>query len=207
MNSGYKISFDKTAPILEWVLNKSNRNKHITELPEHNGLAVVKDNLHIPSLSMYEDGFPYKNLYDISKEILSFYQLPGHTVIEPNYGYMVCYSENGHSVHEHNDPNFYYEGPDESLIEDKPDDYLNEVIHTRFNLLISKPIKGGNPVICGREYDVEENEVWRCLAGVDKHSTTEVEGPKPRIILSFGFFVPVGFAIKNSWYKPNNNLK
>jgi hypothetical protein len=204
MNSGYKISSSKTSPILEWILDKNNRDKHITEIPEHNGMAVVKDNLQIPSVVMYKDGFPYKDLYDISKEILSFYQLPDSIRIEPNYGYMLCYSENGHWVHEHNDPNFYYEGPDESLIENKPDGYLNEVIHTRFNLLISKPTKGGNPVICDQEYDVEENEVWRCLAGFDKHGTTKVEGSKPRIILSFGFFVPTEIAIKNSWYKPNN---
>ena len=39
------------------------------------------------------------------------------------------------------------------------------------------------------EYDVKENEVWRCIAGIDKHYTTRVAGDKPRILLSFGYFI------------------
>ena len=205
MNSNYIVDIKHTDPILEWVLNKNNRDKYITEEPEHGGHVVVRDNVQTNPQDLIESGFPYKELYNIAEEIKSFYKLPQDVKIEPNYGYLICYSVSGHQVHAHNDPNFYCEGPDESLIEDKPDNYLNDVIHTRFNLLISKPLEGGNPVISEIEYNVKENELWRCLAGVDEHYTTKVLGSKPRILLSFGYFVPTEFAIKNSWYKPQPN--
>ena len=37
------------------------------------------------------------------------------------------------------------------LNEDLPHDYLGDVVHVRFNLLISKPDHGGNPGTSGTE--------------------------------------------------------
>lgn len=63
------------------------------------------------------------------------------------------------------------------------------LIHTRFNVLVSKPEAGGEPINNGRMIDVNEGEVWRCNAGLDLHSCTKVVGNKPRIVLSFGYLL------------------
>jgi len=77
----------------------------------------------------------------------------------------------GGAIHKHQDPN------------------QNGKIHTRFNVMVSKPISGGVPVIDEKEVYVEEGDIWRCDAGLLEHWCTPVVGNKPRIVLSFGFLV------------------
>lgn len=61
--------------------------------------------------------------------------------------------------------------------------------HVRFNVMVSKPEAGGTPVQDGHEMPVVEGGVWRCDASQVQHWCTPVQGPKPRIVLSFGFLV------------------
>ena len=190
MKSNYILPKQLTQPILDWILVEENRTKYITDEPEHGGNVRARDYLHIIDEDLAKAKFPYVELDRLATEILEFYQLPWNTQIEPNYGFLICYSTQGHQVHKHNDANFNVEGPDESLNEDLPHDYLDNVVHVRFNTLISKPIVGGNPIISEVEYNVDENEIWRCVAGIDEHYTTKVAGDKPRILLSFGYFIP-----------------
>tara|TARA_R100000654_G_C2613769_1_gene117190 strand:+ start:118 stop:588 length:471 start_codon:yes stop_codon:yes gene_type:complete len=63
-------------------------------------------------------------------------------------------------------------------------------VHTRCNLMIKKPKEGGNPVIDGKEIDVQNNDLWLCLASLEKHKTTPVKKGE-RIIFSFGGLVPI----------------
>lgn len=198
-----KFILDKklTKPLLNWVMNENNRNKYITDEPEHDGYVVALDYLHIPQEELIKANFPYSELMSIGEIIRDKFELPEDTEIEPNYGYLIAYSEKDHSVHSHRDANFNVEGPDESLNEDLPHGYLGDVIHIRFNVLISKPIKGGNPVIIDTEYDVLENEVWGVLAGIHHHHSTKVTMDKPRILLSFGYFIDKNFAINRGWYE------
>ena len=44
--------------------------------------------------------------------------------------------------------------------------------------MIQKPTKGGLPIISGKTLNVKENEVWLCLAGLNLHGTTKIEGKK-----------------------------
>lgn len=67
------------------------------------------------------------------------------------------------------------------------DDNCEGKTHTRFNLLLSVPEAGGNPIYNGSEFEVKEGMLWRCEAGRYEHSSTAVIGKKPRINLSFGF--------------------
>ena len=55
MNSNYIIDIKYTNPILEWVLNKNNRDKHITEEPEHEGYAVFRDNIYAKSKNIIKN--------------------------------------------------------------------------------------------------------------------------------------------------------
>tara|TARA_B110000438_G_scaffold48510_1_gene48890 strand:+ start:6600 stop:7208 length:609 start_codon:yes stop_codon:yes gene_type:complete len=201
MKTNFILDKSLTQPLLDWILNEDNRKTHITEEPEHGGHVVARDYLHMPDDELLEANFPYSELMEIGDVIMKQFDLPMSTQIEPNYGYLICHSQKGHQVHEHSDANFNVEGPDELLNEDLPYDYLGDVIHTRFNVLISKPLKGGNPVINKIEYKVKENEVWRCLAGIHDHYTTKVEKDKPRVLLSFGYFIDKDYALNQGWYE------
>ena len=89
-------------------------------------------------------------------------------------GWILSYTENDYICKWHKDIN-------------KDDD----TIHTRFNVMINKPEEGGFPIIRinGKDTIIEtqENETWICAAGLYEHSTTEIKGDKPRIMLSFGY--------------------
>jgi hypothetical protein len=61
--------------------------------------------------------------------------------------------------------------------------------HVRFNVMVSEPEAGGTPVQDGVEMPVEEGDVWRCDASRVCHWCTPVQGPKPRIVLSYGFLI------------------
>jgi hypothetical protein len=80
--------------------------------------------------------------------------------------------QDGAFVHLHTDP--------------APDGF----VHTRCNLMLKKPKQGGNPVIDGEEVDVEEGDLWLCLASMEFHSSTPIKGGE-RLIFSFGGLVPV----------------
>lgn len=91
------------------------------------------------------------------------------------YGNFIGVNFNSGNVHEHRDPK-------------------NEkgFIHTRFNFLLQKPERGGNPVIDGIEYPMEEGQAWLNLASEWMHGSTPVEGDRARIVLSLGAYLHPG---------------
>jgi len=90
---------------------------------------------------------------------------------EPVFGIFLGVNTETGFVHEHTDP--------------AKDGYY----HTRLNFLVSKPFKGGAPVINGEEFGVEEGECWINVASEWRHNSTPVVGDKPRIVLSLGALV------------------
>ena len=64
------------------------------------------------------------------------------------------------------------------------------LVHTRCNLMLRKPAKGGNPVIDGEELDINEGDLWLCLASMELHSSTPIKGGE-RLIFSVGGLVPI----------------
>lgn len=62
-------------------------------------------------------------------------------------------------------------------------------VHARCNLMIKKPLEGGDPVIDDEKLDVEEGDLWLCLASEEEHASTPIKGGE-RIIVSFGGLVP-----------------
>jgi hypothetical protein len=56
--------------------------------------------------------------------------------------------------------------------------------------MLKKPLKGGNPVLDGEEIQVDQNDLWLCLASLEKHRTTPIEGGE-RLIFSFGALVSI----------------
>ncbi|RKP47022.1 hypothetical protein [Trinickia fusca] len=92
-----------------------------------------------------------------------------NTPPEPLYRDLCSLITRGGAVHMHRDPN------------------QGGLIHTRFNVMISKPQAGGQPIIDNEILDVPEGGIYRVDAGLKLHGTTAVLGDRPRIILSFGF--------------------
>ena len=93
--------------------------------------------------------------------------------IEPKFkNFIGNHFADGAAVHEHTDF--------------APDGF----VHTRCNLMLKKPLKGGNPVLDGDEIEIDKNDLWLCLASLEKHYTTPIEGGE-RLIFSFGGLVSV----------------
>jgi len=62
-------------------------------------------------------------------------------------------------------------------------------IHTRYNVILSYPEKGGESIYGDNINILEENMVWKCVAGKIKHGSTLVESDKRRITFSLGFLI------------------
>lgn len=60
----------------------------------------------------------------------------------------------------------------------------------RYNVIISMPHEGGQPIYDGEVLDVGERALWRCEAGLIKHATVPNVGSRMRLNISYGFFVP-----------------
>jgi len=68
---------------------------------------------------------------------------------------------------------------------------MDETYYTRrYNLLISIPTEGGQPIYDGKVLNLGIKSIWRCDAGLYPHSSVINGGEGIRINLSFGFLIP-----------------
>ena len=93
---------------------------------------------------------------------------------EPLFGNFIGFNTTNAFVHSHMDG---------SIVPDHE--------HVRLNFLVSKPEAGGMPVINDIVLAVNESQCWLNIASQWEHSSTPVQGAKPRIVLSLGSIVPV----------------
>jgi hypothetical protein len=117
-----------------------------------------------------EDLTPPSEVWEIRRQIVEANGLQGCDT-EPMFQDFCGFITAGGAIHEHQD--FDHNGKQ----------------HIRFNVMVSKPEAGGTPVQDGVEMPAEEGVVWRCDASRVRHWCTPVQGPKPRIVLSYGFLV------------------
>ena len=159
------------APVREWVLNKENRDMFFVQ--PGSGTINVSGLPHSETFDAKRNNrkFPYVEMFKIYQSVLSYLELPKTQELDKEFGALISYSHEGHKVQPHTDPN----PPGR--------------IHTRFNILINKPEKGGEAIIDGKTISTEENELWVCVAGKYVHSSTVIEGSKPRILLSYGTYL------------------
>jgi hypothetical protein len=71
--------------------------------------------------------------------------------------------------------------------------------HVRCNVMLKKPLEGGNPVLDGKELEVNKNDLWICFSSMETHGSVPIKGGE-RLIISFGALVPqqdVNNIIKN----------
>lgn len=160
------------APIREWVLSKENRERFFHD-PDMKGVYSVCGLPHtqLEDKNRLRSGFPYLEMFKVYQQILKHFELPRTQELDREFGALISYSEAGHKVQPHKDPN------------------PPRRIHTRFNVLISKSEKGGEAIIDEQVISTEVNEVWVCAAGKYTHSSVTVEGDTPRILLSYGTYL------------------
>jgi hypothetical protein len=97
----------------------------------------------------------------------------GEWVEDPTFNdYIGINLENAH-IPPHTDPN------------------VHGYVHTRYNVILKYPEEGGHSIYGGLTNILEENMVWKCVAGNVTHSSTPVIGNKPRITLSLGFQIKI----------------
>jgi hypothetical protein len=134
------------------------------------------DNILIENNQFIENGFGrrFKTQNSAShwEEAFAEFGLKPHC-LEPIFkNFIGNHFKDGATVHEHTD--------------EAPEGF----VHTRCNLMLKKPIKGGNPILDGEEIKIDKNDLWLCLASLEKHYTTPIEGGE-RLIFSFGGLVPI----------------
>ncbi len=107
---------------------------------------------------------------------------------EPIFKDSIGYMFDGAQLHVHSDPN---PPLDENGI---------QYYHTRFNLYVQLPEKGGYPIYNDIHCTLNERTYICCRSNLDKHYCAKVEGPRERIVISFGFLLPFD-RIQNIIYK------
>jgi hypothetical protein len=83
--------------------------------------------------------------------------------------------------------NHYLDG---AFTHEHQDDAPDGFAHVRCNVMLKKPLVGGNPLIDGKRIEVEENDLWLCLASLERHASEPIQGGE-RIMFSFGGLVPL----------------
>jgi hypothetical protein len=93
---------------------------------------------------------------------------------DPFFGDRIMYNETNGYIHEHIDPT------------------LESKNHLRFNLFLSKPFHGGDPIYNGELIPFEERCYLKYLVNEYYHASLPVIGKKPRISISYGILIDRG---------------
>ena len=120
------------------------------------------------------------NLYDITltNKIKEFsvicYNCLGIEKVndEHIYGNFIGVNSVGGFVHEHSDS----------------EDHFGRW-HVRLNFMIQKPLEGGDVVIDGVKFLLNEGDSWLNFASKWSHGSTPVKGDRNRIVLSLGNYI------------------
>lgn len=165
MNPRFNVTLPTTLrnDIIEFALD--SRYKNYFTLNGNSGLRRFCITDKFPDLKITQDLQQFSKLAYATIGVEDFEK-------EHMFGNFIGVNHHGGNVHQHKDPR-------------------NEkgFIHTRLNFLVQKPDAGGNPVIDGIEYTMEEGNAWLNLASEWLHSSTVVEGNTPRIVLSMGAYI------------------
>lgn len=184
-------------PIIDWL----NRGDNLVTLcpGEHQPAVEYRHTRHPQgrcnwSSSFIEltgtvNDFPLQEYMKIKDQIIEMFDIDASSMIKTElmFGDMLSVSMGRYMCHYHQDPNLD-----------------TDWIHTRLNVLLSRPDVGGfqsvydAPYDCypleqsPREYVVEINQPWLMVAGFFPHGTTtmtDMVTPKNRTILSYGTYI------------------
>ena len=160
----YKYSINDTPIITEL------EQKEIVDWLNSNYLRLKKNGDNRYMKSMYDIPDLPKIVWDIRKRIVELENLH-EAISEPVLKDAIGYTMDSGQLHQHTDPN------------------KDDLFHTRFNVYVQLPEKGGFPVYGGNVYRLRERTYICCRSGIDSHYCEKVEGSKARIVLSYGFLL------------------
>ena len=147
----------------QFMLDWIYRNEHLFN-SNPNGLHrkyfIFSNHQQTPKLF-----FEIKSRITQRENITCWYQ-------EPMYQDYIGWVSNGGFIHNHKDNN------------------VNGMKHIRYNVFLSVPKEGGDPVYNGKRMRFSERSYVRCNSGDEFHSCEPVIGAKPRIVISYGFLTP-----------------
>lgn len=166
-------------PIAGWV----NDNVNLLDASPNDHIGEVRGVYHLErkDTALVNAIFPYDELNKLEQEIMSLFSLSQDLEREQGHGIWLLYAKD-YQCRPHGDKNH-------------PDGR----IHCRFNVMVSKPLIGGEPIISNQILPVEENEPWVCIAGLNTHYTVKMAGHKPRILISFGYYLDEQDLKKRGW--------
>lgn len=111
-------------------------------------------------------------IWDIKKRVVDKENLHNERQ-EPRFRDAIGYMVDGGQLHRHTDPN------------------RDGLIHTRFNVYVQLPKKGGRPVYGDIVCNLTERTYLCCRSGLDAHHCELVEGDRARVVVSFGYLLPL----------------
>jgi len=164
------ISTEEQNFITDWVLSNKDRLKKNTTGPDKHLGRLHEMGIEIPQL-----------IKDLKLKIIELENIKEVIDVPHNVDWIGVQGEDA-QVYPHMDDN----GED--------DRYYTR----RYNILISLPNQGGNPIYGGEVLNVKERMMWRCDAGLVEHSSLPNKGERLRINLSFGFLMLKEITTKKS---------
>jgi len=111
---------------------------------------------------------PLELVSDIKKRIIEIENIKDW-VLDPSYKDAIGINKKGSAIHKHTDPN------------------IDGYTHVRYNIILQYPEEGGDSIYNNKINKLQENMVWRCVAGMIEHGSTPIIGDKHRVTLTLGF--------------------
>jgi hypothetical protein len=119
----------------------------------------------------YEEGDSVPDLFwQIRRRAISAFSVTDYED-EPRFKCFLGCNTDGGFVHQHRDPS-------------PPEKH-----HVRMNIMLSKPLSGGCPIIDGKMIHVEERDMWCFYPTLMQHGSTPAIGNRKRFVLSIGILV------------------
>lgn len=155
---------------------RANLAAWITELRETSQLFPNDNGPHRFHRNIAELAWVHPDLLEIRASVVARFGLGAYRT-DPAFGDMVSFHEPGGFVHEHTDP------------------FVEGERHVRLNMIIQHPESGGMPVLDGEALVIEPGQGWIFRPYKTAHSSTVVEGARPRINISMGWSVSPAFRL------------
>jgi hypothetical protein len=136
---------------------------------------LIRRTIDTVALKQRHDLDPHPLVDEIKKRIIEVEGICEPIISDPSLGDWFGMTDEDAFVEPHTD-----------LTTDEYEDYNIR----RYNVIVSMPNSGGQPIYDGEVLDVGEKGMWMCEASLVKHASVINEGSRMRLNVSYGFYVP-----------------
>lgn len=118
---------------------------------------------------------PHPLVTEVKKRVMQLENIKYPIIDDPDVGDWFGITDEDAFVEPHTDPTR---------------EELNDYYVRRYNVIISMPHEGGQPIYDGEVLDVKERGMWMCNASTVTHASVPNVGSRMRVNISYGFLVP-----------------